>query len=256
MSVEALGIVVFLAAIFFPVLGVLTVRAVRPNISAGHNEVLLTVCQIAGTIYAVLLGFLVVVVWQSYEGAHDNLAAEASTLTTLYRQTNGMQPDERAAMRRYLRAYTRAVIDDEWSIQAATGGAAPSARRAIADIYRMYAALPPAEANSALNGAFLENMSTVTSERNSRTLRSEEQLPWILWMGLVLGGLVVVGLCTLPRMESQLIQVLACTLLAELIGMLLVTTAVLNKPFSGPMALQSAPFAHSLSVYDSVDQGS
>ena len=66
MSVAALAIGFFVAAIAYSVLGFLTVRAfVRRYVGPGHNEVLLTICQTAGTIYAVLLGFLVVVVWQS-----------------------------------------------------------------------------------------------------------------------------------------------------------------------------------------------
>jgi hypothetical protein len=257
MHVAAFAIGFFVAAIVYAVLGVLTVRVfVRPHVSAGHNEVLLTICQIAGTTYAVLLGFLVVVVWQSYDGAHTNLADEASMLTTIYRQTDGMPATERMLMRRDIRAYTRAVIDDEWSMQAAYGGASTSARHAIADIYRVFALLPAAGTNSAINDDFIRNVSTVAIERNSRTLRASEALPWILWIGLTLGGAVVVGLSFLPRMERVWLHVLACALLAALIGTLLGIAAVLNRPFNGPMALSSAPFTHALQVFDSVDRGS
>jgi hypothetical protein len=177
-------------------------------------------------------------------------------LTTLYRQTDGMPASERTLMRKDLRAYAHAVIDDEWSIQAAYGGAATPARHAIADIYRVFAILPQADANSAINDDFMHNLSTVAVERNSRTLRAGEALPWILWVGLTLGGAVVVGLSFLPRMERVWLHVLACALLAALIGTLLGIAAVLNRPFSGPMALGSAPFAHALQVFDSVDRGS
>lgn len=247
---------VFVASVAYAVFGVVFVRRfLQPHVAAGHNEVLLTIAQIAGTIYAVLLGFLVIVVWQSYEGAHDNLAGEASTLTTMYRETSGMRPLERAKLRYLLRHYTEAVINDEWAIQAASGGASAIARKAVADIYRVVGSLPPAEEDSSINADFLNNFATVASQRNSRTLRAEEKLPWVLWLGLLLGGAMVAGLCFLPRMESLWFHALACSLLGSLIGMLLFIAAVLNQPFTGPMALTAAPFEHSLQVYASVDRG-
>lgn len=41
----------------------------------------------ASVTYAVLLGFMVVVVWQAHDSAHRNLAEEASSLVSLYRLT-------------------------------------------------------------------------------------------------------------------------------------------------------------------------
>jgi hypothetical protein len=256
-SVAVLALAILAASVAYSLTGALLVRKfVRPYVSGGHNEVLLTICQIAGTIYAVLLGFLVVVVWQSYDGAHTNLAAEASLLTTLYRQTDGMPLSERAPLRTAIRAYTRDVIDDEWAVQSASGAASPQARRALADMYRTFGTLRRGTTGAALDGDFLSNLSAVAQDRNTRTLRANEQLPWILWGGLTLGGAIVVFLTFLPRMEREWLHVLACTMLAALIGTLLSIAVVLNRPFSGPMALEALPFQHSLQVFDSVDRGS
>src|SRR5271156_6562534 len=95
-------------------------RWMRGSVREGHNDVLVPLFLTAGTLYAVLLGFLVIAVWENYESAKDNAAEEASTLTTLYRQTNGMPPSERQEMRILLREYTESVARDEWKIQAAT----------------------------------------------------------------------------------------------------------------------------------------
>ena len=209
----------------------------------------------AGTIYAVLLGFLVVAVWEAYDNAHSNVGEEASTLATMYRQTNGMHPGERDHMRELLREYTESVAEKEWSIQAATGGAAPEARKAVADVYRAYASLPAAEANSSINQAFLSNMSIVAADRNKRTLEASEQLPAVLWVGLVTGAVVVVGMTFLLYMETPLPHIIMAAIMAGLIGTLLYVAVAFDRPFSGPLGLQPEPFEHSLSVFKAVDAG-
>src|SRR4030081_3637785 len=43
-----------------------------------------------GLVYGALLGFTVVVAWEQFSSAEANVTNEASTLTTMYRQTVGL----------------------------------------------------------------------------------------------------------------------------------------------------------------------
>src|SRR6202789_3520815 len=69
------------------------------HVAEGHNDVLVPIFLTAGAIYAVLLGFMVVAVWEAYEAAHDNAAEEAAMLVPLYRQTTVMAPEKGSVMR-------------------------------------------------------------------------------------------------------------------------------------------------------------
>jgi hypothetical protein len=254
---------IFLAlmVVFAPaILAGLCVLAARhflhDKIREGHNDVLVPIFLTAGTIYAVMLGFLVVVVWEAYGDAKENVAVEASTLTTMYRQTNGMDDVELKAMREHIRAYTEAVVGKEWEIQAKTGGAAPEARKQIAEIYREFAHMEPVTRDSSINREFLQQFSAVTAARNKRTLQASESVPWILWLGLVGGATIVVGMSWMLYMDTWWPHVVMSGVLALMIGMLLFITVILAKPFQGALALEDGPFEHSLSVYKAVDGGS
>jgi hypothetical protein len=225
------------------------------KVSEGHNEIPVPIFQTAGTIYAVLLAFSVIAVWQGYGAAKDNVAEEASTLTTLYRQTNGLPDPEQRVLRHELRTYTRAVVTDEWPIQAASGGAAATARKALGDIYRAYRSMDPRVAASPIGVEFLTTMRTVAADRNRRTLQASEALPAVLWVGLLVGGFVVIGMTFVLHTEAAWPHYLSAALIAGLIGTLLFITLVLHRPFSGPLAIQPDSFQHSLGVYDSVDRG-
>jgi hypothetical protein len=254
MHVFAYAAAIISVSVAYAWLGVYLARRFM-EVSEGHNDVPVPIFQTAGTIYAVLLAFSVIAVWQSYGDAKANVAEEASTLTTLYRQTNGLPNPEQGLLRHELRAYTSAVIVDEWPIQAATGGAAASARRAIGDIYRSYSTMDPRVAASPIGVDFLATMRTVAADRNRRTLQASEALPAVLWIGLLVGGFIVIGMTFALHTEAAWPHYLFAMLIAALIGTLLFITLVLHRPFSGPLAIQPDSFQHSLDVFDAVDRG-
>jgi hypothetical protein len=225
------------------------------KVREGHNDVMVPLFLTAGTIYAVMLGFLVVVVWEAYGDAKGNVGLEASTLTTMYRMTNGMDPGEMKVMREHIRDYTEVVAQKEWDIQARTGGAAPEARAQVAAIYREFSLMPRATEASAINREFLSQFSTVTAARNKRTLQAGETVAWVLWLGLFGGAAIVIFMSCFIFMDVRWPHMIGTSVLTLMIGMLLFVTIILAKPFQGALALQPEPFEHSLSVYKSVDGG-
>src|ERR1700724_31137 len=62
-------------------------RVVAVDTSPENNSILSPFLTVVGLVYGVLLGFSVVVGWQQYLSAETNVSNEASTLTTMYRQT-------------------------------------------------------------------------------------------------------------------------------------------------------------------------
>lgn len=232
-------------------------RWLRGKTRAGHNDVVVPIFAAVGTIYAVMLGFLVIMVWEDHGSAQDNVAREAANLTSMYRMTNGMNPVERAVMRKHIRNYTRAVIDEEWGKGiVASGKAAPEARRELANIYREFSSMPPETANSSINSEFLAQFSVVTTERNQRTQQARSVVPSLLWIGLITGAIVVVGMSCMLSMEAVLPHMLVTGGLALIIGLLLFIIVVLATPFKGALAIGVESFEHAWTVYDSVDRGS
>src|ERR1700679_1113222 len=86
----------------------------KAHVAEGHNDVLVPIFLTAGVIYAVLLGFMVVAVWENYQAGHDNASEEGAMLVPLYRQTTVMAPEKGAEMQRLIREYAENVVHDEW----------------------------------------------------------------------------------------------------------------------------------------------
>ena len=257
MNAVVLGAMVIGASVLYACIGVLVGRHfMRGKVIEGHNDVLAPMFATAGVIYAVLLAFLVVVVWQGYDNARQNVEDEATHLTTLYRLTAGMiHADEADYMRKWIREYTHAVIDDEWASQSKTGKASPLARGAVGKMYQRFHSMPLIQSSSHINGEFISTLSEITSERNRRIVQAQESLPWVMWLGLIVGGAIVVGMSFILYMEATWPHVLMTSVMAGLVGTLLYVTVVLDRPFVGPMALQPEAFEYTINLYDSVDLG-
>jgi putative Ca2+/H+ antiporter (TMEM165/GDT1 family) len=230
----------------------LTHRRLSGRIRDGHNEVVVPLYATAAVIYAVLLAFIVIAVWEQFSAANDNAAGEASTLATMYRETQAMPARERASLRHLIREYTDGVVDTEWKVQS-QGGTSPAARNAIVQMYDVIGKEPRSVASDSINTQFVGELSTMTSDRTKRLLATQDRLPWVMWLGLILGGLVVVVAGCVLYMQSMQLHAALSGIVAALIGVLLFSTLVLDRPFQGRFGITPDQFEHATSVYNAVD---
>jgi hypothetical protein len=158
----------------------------------------------------------------SYNDAHETASLEAATLVPLYRMTFDMAPAPGAKMRATLREYAEDVVNDEWKSLEETGHASEKARTASGDILRIYGTLSPAtKIRELIDAQFLSTYSDVLIERNKRLLQASESLSWIMWLGAVGGGLIVVAMSFIIYMDNWWPHVLMVAVMSGLIGLLL-----------------------------------
>lgn len=239
----------------YAIVGVSIVRKyIRPHVAEGHNDVLVPLFLTAGVIYAVLLGFMIVGEWEAYDAAHANTAEEAALMVPLYRQTTVMAPEKGAEMRQAIREYAEDVIKG-WEGFAA-GHRNKQAGKDVNEIFRVFGTLTPAtKARELIAAQFLQTFSQVVLDRNKRYAQASESLSWIMWFAAIAGGVITIGMSIILFMDRFWPHVLGVSIMAALIGALLLTLALLSRPFLGPLAIEPAPFEQALSVFDDVDHG-
>src|SRR5437588_12338096 len=118
--------------------GVLLARPlVEARLGERHHDVIVPLFTTTATMYAIVVAFVVVVVWQRYSDADASNRQEATVLVTMYRETLSMPSPLAGALRAHLRAYGAAVIDQEWPAQA-RGGSSPAVQHELDELYRDY----------------------------------------------------------------------------------------------------------------------
>lgn len=253
-----LAVLIIAPAVIFSILGVLAGRRlIRNRVDEFHNEVLISLFASAKVVYAVLLGFLVIVVWENYDNARDNVSLEAASLVPLYRLTYGMQPAHAAETRRHIRDYVEAVISEEWAMMRLQAGASPRARRAIGAMDRQFADLDPAAKalDAQVDAEFLREKSTIVSYRNQRLLEATTGVPWVMWLGAVGGATITMVMGFMIYMKGLGPHLIMASLDGALIGLLLFIMVIFSHPFRGPLALGPHDFVLTLQILDGVDKG-
>ncbi|MEO9189913.1 MAG: hypothetical protein ABI224_07900 [Acetobacteraceae bacterium] len=161
---------------------------------ATNNEVAGFKFAVLGVVYAVLLGFAVIVVWEKFHDAESAVAQEAGITTTLFRLSDGLGAEAGAPLRDRLDIYIHAVIEDDWPAMA-RGGLSPIGTGAINELYAAALAVHPVDARAvALFSTIITQLNQLTQARRARIVLAEGSVPGMMWAVLSVGAVVTVGL--------------------------------------------------------------
>src|SRR3954452_12657038 len=102
-------------AVVLSLAGLLLVRGLVPiDLLRQSNDSVGNYLQTLGTIYAVLLAFVVFVVWGQFNDARTHVDEEANELLDLFRTAKGLPEPKRGEIQGHVAAYIDAVLDSEW----------------------------------------------------------------------------------------------------------------------------------------------
>ena len=249
-----IGVIVIGAWMALSGLGVALARPwVQSRLGDRHHDVVVPLFLTTATMYAIVVAFMVVVVWQRYSDAAASDRTEATVLVTLYRETLSMPQPLAGQLRGELRAYTVAVVDKEWPAQSREGES-PAAQSALDRTYSLYLSRESEQTGPPeVYQEFLTNLDRLAELRADRVLSNHSSLPAPLVFGLVGGGLLTIANSALLIMHQRALQVLAAVLMGAMIGLLLFVTLILGQPYGGGAALGPGDYTYALSAFARVD---
>ena len=217
-------------------------RWVPTDLRKQHNDVAGFIYAVVGIAYAVLLGLVLVAVWEQFETARNTVEHEADELAELFWLGHRLAETEGHQLQELTRSYARVVVDEEWPLMA-RGESSPRAWALIDEIRLTVQNMnPDTEAEQVLYDQGLERVHDLADARRDRLVEAREGIPAILWAVLVVGAIVTVGFTYLFGIDSTSTHTLMVALLAFLIGLVLFTIGSLEYPFSGDARLEPDAF--------------
>ncbi|HSY45310.1 MAG TPA: DUF4239 domain-containing protein [Steroidobacteraceae bacterium] len=213
-----------------------------------NNEVAGFKFAVVGVIYAVLMAFAIVVVWQRYTDAELAVVSEAGAAATLYRLAAGPEPAARE-VRRALAAYLTLAIERDWP-QMAREQESAEANQGLDALYTAalhmdQTALRP----SAVLVPIFNQIDLITEARRSRLHLAVGIMPGVLWAALILGGGLTVAFTYFFGTENLKAQVLMSGILAVIVFMGLFVIVSIDHPFTGPVHVDPGPLQRVLSDF-------
>ena len=205
-----------------------------------NNEVAGFKFSVVGVIYAVLLAFAVIVVWQRYTDAEEAVVHEAGAAATLYQLAAGTEP-EAVTTRAALGTYLRLAMERDWPEMAAEKES-PETTRALTVLYQtaLNLANSGSRPNAVLSHIFSQ-LDELTQARRSRLRLAVGIVPGVLWTALVLGAILTVSFTFFFGIENLKAQVLMTGVLSIIVFMGLFVIVSIDHPFKGPVHVGTEP---------------
>ena len=241
---SALATVVYvILTVFVPVLVavaglVLVQRLVPPGRREEHNDVAGFIYAVLGVVYAVLLAFVVIAVWQDYKTAQTNVESEANELAGVYFVASQLPESERTRVQDLARTYARVVVEEEWPMME-RGQTSPHADSLIRELrLKLLEFDPRTEGEQVLYERGLTQVHDAADARRSRLLEVRESIPDLLWIVLVVCGVITVCFTYLFGLKSNVAHALMVAALTLVICSILFTIAEFDHPFAGVVEIQ------------------
>jgi len=229
-----LFVVVVGGTVLLSVGGMLLVRrSITLAVLESHNEVAGFLYAVLGVVYAVLLAFTAIVVWEQHTRAESVAAQEASELADLYRNSEAFPVEVRALLRSQIRAYSQAVVEREWP-DMARGEASPEAWAAFNRLWHTYQTFRPADSvENAWYAQSIDRLNRLGDDRRDRLLRVGSGVPGVMWAVLLVTGAITIGFTFLFGTKNVRAQAFMVAALSATIASVLFMIWILDRPFSG-----------------------
>jgi hypothetical protein len=191
--------------------------------------------SVIGTMFAVMLAFVILFSLQSYQRAREGANVEAVSVTELNAVASVFGSPTSDRLHGGLVCYGRAVIYDEWPAMQ-DGHSSALVESWVDRLHDDFTAAAPREARQ--EAAYAQWFDEVAQRRDGRRERLAEASPFMpmpLWLALGIGAMLTLGymVAQADRREGVVIQAIPIGFVAALVTAGLLLVVFLDNPYTG-----------------------
>ena len=196
-------------------------------------------CNIIGVLYAVVLGYVLVNVYESYSTADEKVENEASIVIDLLRDAEGLPALQGMLFRKATLDYVDSVIDQEWPYMIENRKFHPDTFERFSDLFHIARKVKcEDEEQRIFLTAIVSKLNELSSTRRERVAVANTRLPDMLW-GMIIGvGLVAFGICFIFPIENDKIRSLLICSTAAVMTFTTLLMYVLDRPYNGSLGIK------------------
>lgn len=238
-----LGAIIVATGVLLSIAGLLVVRHFIPHQRLKiHNDVAGFMFGTLGVIYAVLLAFTVIIVWENFDKASENVEKEANCLADLYTDASALGDPFKKEVQKLLYKYGTMVVNIEWETLS-RGEISPLVQKVVKDIWGHYVNyLPKTKTEEIFFEESIKHLNELSELRRLRFMESHTGIRPMLWFILVIGGIITIVFTFFFGTENFNAQLIMTILLSMIISLILFTIMEFDYPFTGKAGIQPEPF--------------
>ncbi|MGH9547781.1 MAG: DUF4239 domain-containing protein, partial [Terriglobales bacterium] len=244
MGAFAFGSLLVVGCVVLSLGGMFVVRRLLPPASLReHHEVAGYLLSIVGTLYAVLLGLVIVDVQSKYQEAKVIAETEANAVADMYLLSMGCGDKVKKSLQGSLAQYVELVIS-EWT-EPPVGTIDVGSVVPLRDIWaEMIVYEPVTNKQQALYSTMLTEMGQIADSRRFRIVTSSSSVSPVLWGVLIAGASLTITFTYFFAVESLQAQMLMTVLVAVTISLNVMLVGLFANPYRGDLRIQPVGFMY------------
>ncbi len=231
-------------------IGFLVNQFTSRDVRTAHNDRAGFILAVIGVIYAVLLAFVAIGVWERFQEAESRTYDEAGSIAVVYRDAGSFL--QRDLLRATLREYVTSIISTEWPRM--NRGARSEISNALLEAAdRQVRSLPANSLRLAnIQQQMLAAMDAALMDRQARLTIDTGGINAIMWVVLLLGAFITIAFTYLFGFDQSLMQGLMIGGLSFLIALVLFLIMALDYPFRGSITVEPEAFKALLETFSAL----
>jgi hypothetical protein len=230
---------------------VLIHRLWRRSFTEAETNVSMAVLNVIATIFALLLAFVAVTVWQAFGAAETAVVNESNSVGELARALSLFDSPQARQARGTLREYVDIVVTAEWP-DMRRGQSSTEAWDAFDRMFHAVGQLEPdTPRRAALMPEIWSAANDVLSERRTRLHAADAKVPTTLWLVVLIGSALTIG--TTAVLSPSRFSFWVIGLLAMSMGLVFFLIVVMDRPFTGDESISPTPFHTAIENMDRWD---
>lgn len=200
---------------------------------------------IIGTLYAILVGLIVVNAQAKVDTASDKAVIEANRLTNIWHVTRGFEPAMKHKIAESLHTYALTVVSQDWT-KVESGAEKEGTIAPYQKLWRdVISYTPRNESEQQCYGLLLTDLQDLSDARKYRMVSAKSQLSPVLWAVLISGGVMIVLFTYFFFVENLITQLLMTSAVVVFLSMNVYLIYTCQDPYRPELGAKEAAFGFS-----------
>jgi hypothetical protein len=195
-----------------------------------------------GVVYAIIVGFMVITLWEQHASAGTAVQNETQDLGDLVQFSGALGPAAHARVTHQVAAYAGSVATTEWPTMA-RGTSSLATQQDFDQLLETVQRVRVRDVSEQeFEGSVLAEINDIGDSRQARLDLANANIPGVLWLVVILASAGTLAFSLLLGIGRPRMQYFMVGAVAVLIGASLVLVLELEYPFTGSLAVHPEPF--------------
>lgn len=221
-------------------------RVLESDVRSRTGSTVATVLGVVAALYAVLVAFVIVNEWQTYDEVNGNVSNEAATLAGIYYSARTLPEPASSHIQTQVLRYARSVLCDELPRLRDSGRSAKATRDHLEVLFREIATTHANDPHSPFHDVMAQQAAQLAGDRRDRIDSVGTAVPGLLIIVIVASSVVLVAVASCLDTQHRRWHYVLTGAVTVVVALNLTVIFALDQPYRGAAAVSDAPLRDGL----------